>query len=521
MKNIVIYARYSSEAQKKDSITQQVKACKEFAAKNDMSVIQVYKDEAKTGRNDDRDAFQKMLRDSKSKAFEAVLVWKFDRFARNMRDALNNEHILEENGVKVISATELIPEGSIGIIVKAVLLGINEYYSADLSEKSQRGSKDNAEKCLYNGGTVPFGFKIVDKHYVIDEKKAKWVEKIYTMYANGKRVSEICEYLNSMGIKSSTGADFNKNSLHKMLENKKYIGTYIYGDVEIPNGIPRIISDELFEMVQKTKVAPGRKPKNPDEGYILSGKLFCGNCKDKYNKDVKMTGHSAYGSHSERKYAYYKCNNEKNCDSRMVSKEYIEDFVLQKCRSVLTDSNISRIAKKIYAIVKNDSVNLHLNDLQRELNKKEKEKETMMNAVSKYEGDNDEVIKDFFKKIEEKDSEIRGLQAEIAKERTKTMGVDETEIRFFLKQFRDYDLLNIAHRKAIINMLVNKIYLYDHNGDDETDNYKITIILNSGKDKVEITDKLYSDIQQDIQDTELCKLNNSGHHKNLIRTFLS
>lgn len=66
-------------------------------------------------------------------------------------------------------------------------------------------------------------------------------------------------------------------------------------------------------------------------------------------------------------------------------------------------------------------------------------------------------------------------------------------------------------------MLVNKIYLYDHNGDDETDNYKITIILNSGKDKVEITDKLYSDIQQDIQDTKLCKLNNSGH-QSLIDT---
>ncbi len=82
MKNIVIYARYSSDAQKRDSIKQQVDACKKYAANNDMNIVKIYKDEAKTGRNDDRDAFQQMLRDSRHKTFDAVLVWKFDRFAR-------------------------------------------------------------------------------------------------------------------------------------------------------------------------------------------------------------------------------------------------------------------------------------------------------------------------------------------------------------------------------------------------------------------------------------------------------
>ena len=178
MKNIVIYARYSSDAQKKDSINQQVNACTKHAEMNDMNIIKIYKDEAKTGRNDDRDEFQRMLRDSRHKAFEAVLVWKFDRFARNMRDALNNEYILEENGVKVISATELIPSGAIGIIVKAVLLGINEYYSVDLSEKTQRGSSANAELGKFLGGTVPLGFKIVDKEYTIDKETAPYVQKM-------------------------------------------------------------------------------------------------------------------------------------------------------------------------------------------------------------------------------------------------------------------------------------------------------------------------------------------------------
>ena len=439
--------------------------------------------------------------------FEAVLVWKFDRFARNMRDALNNEHILSENGVKVISATELIPEGSIGIIVKAVLLGINEYYSADLSEKSQRGSKDNAEKCLYNGGTVPFGFKIVDKHYMVDDEKAKWVEKIFTMYANGKRISEICEYMNAMGVKSSTGAKFNKNSLHKMLENEKYIGTYIYDDIKIPNGIPRIISDELFERVRKTKTPPGRKPKNDEERYILSGKLFCGNCKEKYNKDVKLIGHSAY---SRRKYSYYKCSNEKNCNMNLVPKEYIEEFVLQKCRSILTDRNISSIAKKIYAIAQKDNANLNLKNLIKELRNRENAKNNIIESLTLCEDDT--VRQELFEKVKQLTGEIEGLNTEIAKERTKTIGIDEQEIKFFLKQFRDYDILNVAHRKALIDMLVNKIYLYDDpDGGEETNNYRITIILNAGKNTAEITDKLYTDIRDNTLNNGVCLMDNSGH----------
>lgn len=511
MKNIVIYARYSSDAQKKDSINQQVNACTKYAEMNDMNIIKIYKDEAKTGRNDDRDEFQRMLRDSRHKAFEAVLVWKFDRFARNMRDALNNEYILEENGVKVISATELIPGGAIGIIVKAVLLGINEYYSVDLSEKTQRGSSANAELGKFLGGTVPLGFKIVDKEYTIDKETAPYVQKIFAMYASGKSVVEICQYLNERGIKSSTDAEFNNNSLHHMLKNERYLGTYIYKDVVIPNRIPQIINNDLFDSVQKILVENKKNParKRAAEDYILLGKLFCGHCRDNgVDEDQqKMVGHSG---NAAKKYSYYKCKNEKNCGKKLVGKQLIEEYVLEKCKSLLTDKNINQIAKAIHKIAQKDNANLTLIQLEKQLVEKQRAKDNQLKALDNCEDDS--VRQEIFVRIKQLKTDIDGLESAIAVERTKTLGLNEQEIKYFLTQFRDYDVLNIEHRKALVNMLINKIYLYDdRDGDKIVKNAKVTIIFNAGKDTVKITDELYTDIKKKTRGEKICTLPDSGH----------
>jgi len=509
--NIVIYARYSSEAQKKDSITQQVNACKEFAEQNGMKVIKVYKDEAKTGRNDDRDDFQRMIRDSRHKGFEAVLVWKFDRFARNMKDALNNESALEQNGVKVISATELIPEGAIGIIVKAVLLGINEYYSVDLSEKSQRGSNANAQKGLYNGGTVPLGFKIVNKEYAIDEDTAPYVQKIFSMYASGKSVVEIFEYLNDRGIISSKGSKFNKDSLHHMLKNEKYLGIYSYGGTKLPDRIPRLVSDELFMSVKKmleiNKRNPGRR--RAKEDYILTGKLFCGHCRDTGvdEEKQKMIGHSG---NSKTKHCYYKCKNEKNCGKKMVGKQYIEEYVLERCKTLLSDKNIEKIARTIYLVTQKDNANQTLMHLLQKLKDCQKAKSNVMKSLDTCEDDS--VRHDIFARLKQLNAEIEALEPVIALEKTKTFGADEEETKYFLTQFREYDILDMAHRKALVNMLVNKIYLYDgHDSDKIVPNFRITFLLNAGKDTVEITDELYIDIKKKTGADKLCLIQDSCH----------
>lgn len=120
----------------------------------------------------------------------------------------------------------------------------------------------NAEKGLANGGTTPLGYRIENKHYVLDENTAPIVKEIFQKYAADWSIRKICDSLNERHIKTATGKTFNRSSLHTMLKNRKYLGIYIYNGHEIPGGMPQIIDEELFNKVQRkmliNKNAPAR-----------------------------------------------------------------------------------------------------------------------------------------------------------------------------------------------------------------------------------------------------------------------
>ncbi len=167
--NTVIYARYSSHAQNEQSIEGQLKVCYEYAEANGMTVIGEYIDRAQSGTNDKREEFQKMLVDSANGSFDTVLVYQLDRFARNRYDSAVNKAILRKNGVRVVSSRENITDDASGILVEGVLESLAEYFSAELSQKVRRGMLINAEKCKFNGGTIPFGYSVdSDKNYVVN-----------------------------------------------------------------------------------------------------------------------------------------------------------------------------------------------------------------------------------------------------------------------------------------------------------------------------------------------------------------
>ena len=150
MKTAVVYARYSSEKQTEQSIEGQLRVCQEFAAQNDIKIIDTYIDRATTGTNDNRAAFQKMLADSdKNPIWDIVLVYALDRFGRNTIDIAVNKQRLQKNNVILISATQRTSvniDGSKnldGIILESVLVGLSEYYSVELSQKVKRGRRES------------------------------------------------------------------------------------------------------------------------------------------------------------------------------------------------------------------------------------------------------------------------------------------------------------------------------------------------------------------------------------------
>ncbi len=123
MKTAVIYARYSSERQTEQSIEGQLHVCNDYAKRNDLVIVGTYIDRAMTGTNDNREDFQRMLKDSDKKSFDYVLVYKLDRFSRNKYEmAIHRKH-LKDNGVKILSAMENIPETPEGILLESLLEG--------------------------------------------------------------------------------------------------------------------------------------------------------------------------------------------------------------------------------------------------------------------------------------------------------------------------------------------------------------------------------------------------------------
>ena len=305
MANVVIYARFSSHNQSEQSIEGQQKECYAYAEKNGLTIIREYIDRALSGTTDKRPEFQQMIEDSAKRQFEYILVYQLDRFARNRYDSAIYKQKLKKYGVRVLSARENFSEDPAGVLLEGMMEVYNEYYSRELSQKITRGMDLNAEKGLSTGGNVALGFCVdKDKHFQIDPDTAPIVQKIFEMYAHGSTMADIIRYMNTLHIETSRGNEFNKNSIRKILTNKRYKGVYTYRGQEFENSIPRIISDTLFDevqlMMEKNKQAPARSKAKVE--YILTTKLFCGHC------ESMMTGVSGVGK-SGKTYNYYACNN--------------------------------------------------------------------------------------------------------------------------------------------------------------------------------------------------------------------
>lgn len=457
MKKAVIYARYSSHSQRDESIDAQLRECHEYAVKNDYIILEEYCDRALTGKTDNRASFQKMIKDAKQNRFNYVLVYKLDRFARNRYDSAMYKNMLKKHNIKVVSIKENISDSPEGIILESVLEGMAEYYSANLSQNIKRGMTENALQCKYNGSGVPLGFSITpDKHFEIDEMGAKIVREIFDMYASGKNSAEIINYCNGKGYKTSKGQIFNKNSISRILTNEKYIGTYRHGDIIVENGIPSIIDKDLFEKVQMMykKNYTSRARGKADIDYLLSGKLFCGHCKE------HMYGISGTGK-SGKKHYYYSCSTRKekhNCDKENESKEWLENLVVQTTvKQVLTDENIEMIAAKAVEIMEKEFADSSMLEYyEKELNNTRKQIKNIVDMIA-----NGLANMSIGEKLTELETYQKDVIENLEYEKMKKPTLTKEQIIFWLESFRHGDANDTDYKRRIISALVHSVYVYD------------------------------------------------------------
>ncbi|MBR3766743.1 MAG: recombinase family protein [Clostridia bacterium] len=448
----VIYARYSSDNQREESIEGQLRENKAFAEKNGIEIIGTYIDRALSAKTDNRPEFQKMIKDSSKGLFDIVIVWKLDRFARNRYDSAFYKATLKKNNVKVMSATENISEGADGILLEAILEGFAEYYSVELAEKIKRGMTENALKLRSNGVRAPIGYYIDDeKHFQIDENNAPIIIDIFTLYNDGKKVSEIVELMKSRGIKNR-GNFMNYNAIFRILTNRKYIGEYKFGDILVPNAFPAIIDEGLFNAVQdrmkRNKKAPAMHRSEDD--YLLTTHLFCGKC------GAMMTGEIGT-SHTETKYRYYKCNQakKKKCDKKTVRKEWLENLVIDTILELITDDSvIEELAERVYRFQDVESAESIL--LKAQLEEVEKKLNNLAEAMAQ--GIFSATTK---KLLDDLEAQKKTIETDIIQYQIRNPIVPKEQLLFALYNYRKLDMSVQSDRQKLIDSFVNSIYLYD------------------------------------------------------------
>lgn len=470
--NVALYLRFSSDRQSEQSIEGQLRDAIAYCKCNSYRVTAVYVDRATTARKDveNRTSFLQMIADSDKRRWQYILVWKLDRFMRNRADSAVYKMKLRRNGVRVLSVTEHIPDNPEGIILESVLEGMAEFYSAELSQKITRGMRESALKCQSIGGTIPLGYKVDNHKLVIDHTTAPIVQRAFELYANGWTVADICRDFNARGYKTARGAEFNANSFKSMFKNKRYIGTYLYKDMEVENGMPAIIDDALFAEVgkrlKKNQAAPAHSKARVD--YLLSGKLFCGHCGEMMIGDcgTSKTGVTHY---------YYTCSKRKRrggCHKKSLRKDVIEMLVAKDAMEMLTDETIDEIAdmavNQIERDIRQDTQLPALRSKQAEIDK------SITNIVAAVEkGVASDTLLERLSLLEQ---EKKSVARRITEEETQVVKLTKEQIIYWLSQFRSFNIDDEKCRRELIDLLINSVTVYDlPDGDFEiTTAYNLT-----------------------------------------------
>jgi len=493
------YGRYSSDNQREESITAQLRAIEEHCKKKGYVLVKTYTDEARSATTDNRASFQQMISDSELDIFDVVLVHKLDRFARNRYDSAFYKRKLKLNKVSVESILEQLDNSPESVILESVLEGMAEYYSMNLAREVRKGLSENANNALHNGGRPLYGLKVnpQTKKYEIDETRCGAVRIYFEGVVSGMKLADIAREINAAGFRTYTGNEFKVTSFDTWAYNRKYKGDYVWDasskkddegkrnghkrkpleqQTVIPGAIPAIIPVELWEKVNAMMV---KRANNSEKAklrakhvYLLSGKVFCGN-----PECGKTFAGETYTSRGKQ-YAYYKCSGK--CGNKSVDKSLLETTAIEQLDNFcFTDEAMRTIALRVSELYRERRINVddEIEPIQKEIQTLDGRLSNWIDAI----GDgllDKNVLAGKIKDANEKKTflESQLLQAQIIKSNN---GIDEKAIISVLeKQKHLLFSSSLEDRKQVVQEFVDSVYVL-HTVDGEID-IKLNVRVTNG-----------------------------------------
>jgi len=364
---VAIYVRVSSERQDVDlSISAQLRALREYASRNGHIVIREYVDEAESGRSIDGPGFKQMIATARQKSapFEAILVWKLSRFARNREDSIVFKALLRKHGMQVISITEPFEDTPTGKLLEAIIESLDEFYSANLGQEVLRGMRESASRGFYVASNTPYGYQRVKVRDGSKERtklelyphRAPVVARIFRKFLAGAGLKDIARVLNSEGIPAPRGKGWGKTTIHGILVNEAYTGTLVWGrtskssqklpPIRIEDAWEPIVDRETFSRVQlllKERAPLHFHPRRANSHYLLSGLARCGYCGKAFVCQEAKSG----------QFSYYICGTLLKqgagaCHAPYLNSQKFEKVVIDKIKEhILTEGNLRELVKMV------------------------------------------------------------------------------------------------------------------------------------------------------------------------------
>ena len=309
-------------------------------SQDNWQIFKVYSDAGYTGANTNRPALQELLEDIKQNKIDIILAYKIDRLTRSPKDFYQLIEIFEKYNVSFISITERFDTSTpAGRLLRNIMLTFAQFERELTSERTKDKLLERVKKGFWNGGHTPFGYERKNKKLIINKKEAEIVRLIFETYLETGSINQLFDLLKEKNIKNRQGKIFSKNHFALILRNTAYTGKIKYAG-QIYQGIHKpIISQELFELTQKTHKKRIRKFRIY-KYFLLGGLIRCKECG--YTMSACFTNKHRNGK--LKRYYYYRCTcvNKKGwraCSTKEVSAERIECYILENLGRISLDKN--------------------------------------------------------------------------------------------------------------------------------------------------------------------------------------
>ena len=352
-------------------------------SQEDYSVYRVYEDGGYSADSLDRPALKEMLRDVREGRLNCVLTYKIDRLTRSVRDFHQLMDLFDRCGVKFVSVTQsLDTQNPMGRLLRNVLLDFAQFEREMTADRTRDKMFQRAQKGLWNGGNVPYGYSAENKRLIVNEEEAPRLRFMFHRFAEVPSLSGLRTELHRRGWYARSGKPWNKMALDHILRNPIYCGLIRFNKQRFKGEQEALIEEVLFTKVQLLRRDRSHGSTKVSRVFLLKGLVRCSDC------GSWMTPHYTQKRHKDGsvyRIPYYRCTKTMHfdnsvCQIKHINAESIERTVVQK----LSDLSHNEAFLKISVEELNQDLKQKTEPLEREAGQIKKRLEEIDDEIGRY-----------------------------------------------------------------------------------------------------------------------------------------